>query len=89
VRRHDIDVVMLANRWTLTDRSGAGVLAQCRARNVPVIAAAPFNGGTEVADPTPYLRFPKKNPAVALVLVGMRSATEVRQNLAAVIGSSR
>lgn len=41
----DVDVVMLAGRWTLLDRSGAPLLAECLRRGIAVIAAAPFNSG--------------------------------------------
>ena len=41
----DLDVVMLAGRWTLLDRSGAPLLAECTARGVSVVAAAPYNSG--------------------------------------------
>jgi D-threo-aldose 1-dehydrogenase len=39
------DAVMLAGRWTLLDRSGEPLLAECEARGVSVVAAAPFNSG--------------------------------------------
>jgi aryl-alcohol dehydrogenase-like predicted oxidoreductase len=45
VRESDVDVVMLAGRWTLLDRSGEPLLAECERRNVAVVAAAPFNSG--------------------------------------------
>jgi D-threo-aldose 1-dehydrogenase len=45
VRTSDIDVVMLAGRWTLLDRSGEPLLDECRRRGVAVVAAAPFNSG--------------------------------------------
>jgi D-threo-aldose 1-dehydrogenase len=45
VRETDIDVVMLAGRWTLLDRSGQPLLDECAARGVAVVAAAPFNSG--------------------------------------------
>src|ERR1017187_9202399 len=41
----DLDVVMLAGRWTLADRSGAPLLEACAHRNVSVLAAGPFNSG--------------------------------------------
>jgi D-threo-aldose 1-dehydrogenase len=45
VQECDIDVVMLAGRWTLIDRSGEPLLAECDRRNVSVIAAGPFSSG--------------------------------------------
>jgi D-threo-aldose 1-dehydrogenase len=45
VTETDVDVVMLAGRWTLADRSGEPLLQACADRRVSVIAAAPFNSG--------------------------------------------
>jgi D-threo-aldose 1-dehydrogenase len=50
VRETDLDVVMLAGRWTLLDRSGAPLLAECAERGVSVVAAAPFNSGLLARD---------------------------------------
>ncbi|WP_181804913.1 aldo/keto reductase [Streptomyces shenzhenensis] len=52
VRETDLDVVMLANRWTLLDRSGQELLDTCADRGVAVVAAAPFNSGL-LARPRP------------------------------------
>jgi D-threo-aldose 1-dehydrogenase len=52
VRETDLDVVMLAGRWTLLDRSGGRLLVECAARGVSVVAAAPFNSGL-LAQPWP------------------------------------
>lgn len=41
----DIDVVMLAGRWTLLDRTGRPLLDACDSRDISVIAAGPFNSG--------------------------------------------
>ncbi|MFC7245611.1 aldo/keto reductase [Catellatospora aurea] len=41
----DLDVVMLAGRYTLLDRSGEHLLDECERRGVAVVAAAPFNSG--------------------------------------------
>jgi D-threo-aldose 1-dehydrogenase len=41
----DIDVIMVAGRWTLLDRSARPLLDRCHDRNVGVLAAAPFNSG--------------------------------------------
>ena len=45
VRTSDIDVVMLAGRWTLLDRTGEPLLDECRRHGVAVVSAAPFNSG--------------------------------------------
>ncbi len=41
----DLDVVMVAGRWTLLDRTALPLLDQCRRAGVAVVAAAPFNSG--------------------------------------------
>lgn len=41
----DLDVVMLAGRYTLLDRTGEQLLDECERRGVAVVAAAPFNSG--------------------------------------------
>jgi D-threo-aldose 1-dehydrogenase len=50
VAETDLDVVMLAGRWTLLDRSGAPLLAACAERETAVIAAAPYNSGLLASD---------------------------------------
>ena len=45
VAEADVDVVMVAGRYTLLDRSASTLLEDCHARNVSVVAAAPFNSG--------------------------------------------
>ncbi len=58
VRRCDLDVVMIAGRWTLLDRSAAPLLDECAARGVSVVAAAPFNSGLlAAARPDPGATF--------------------------------
>ena len=47
-----VDVVMVAGRWTLVDRTAAPLLAACAERQVSVLAAAPFNSGL-LASPWP------------------------------------
>lgn len=44
-RETDVDVVMVAGRWTLLDRSAEPLLDACAERGVSVLAAAPFNSG--------------------------------------------
>jgi D-threo-aldose 1-dehydrogenase len=41
----DVDVLMVAGRWTLLDRSAERLLAVCEERGISVAAAAPFNSG--------------------------------------------
>ncbi len=45
VAETDIDLVMVAGRWTLVDRSAAPLLEECLERHVAVVSAAPFNSG--------------------------------------------
>lgn len=41
----DVDILMVAGRWTLIDRSGEALLAACQDRGISVASAAPFNSG--------------------------------------------
>ncbi|WP_211269153.1 aldo/keto reductase [Saccharothrix syringae] len=117
VREADLDVVLLAGRYTLLDRSGAELLELCAERGVAVVAAGVFNSGLLAAPaagatydyraappglverarrvagvcgrhgvpvPQAAIAFPRRHPAVASVLVGVRSAEEVRANAAEV-----
>lgn len=43
--RVDLDVLMIAGRYTLLDQDAAPFLAECRARNIGVIGAGVFNSG--------------------------------------------
>jgi D-threo-aldose 1-dehydrogenase len=118
VRDTDLDVVLLAGRYTLLDQSALdGLLPLCAARGVSVVIGGVFNSGLlatpaprpdatydyapgpaevvararrvaavcerhGVALPQAALAFPTAHPAVASVLVGMRSAAEVAENTA-------
>jgi D-threo-aldose 1-dehydrogenase len=119
VRETDIDVVLLAGRYTLLDQSGLDdLLPAAGARGVTVVVGGVFNSGV-LADPrrdSAYdygavpeevltralrmqvvceqygatlrgaaLQFPFGHPAVGSVLIGARSAAEVRD----AIGQSR
>jgi D-threo-aldose 1-dehydrogenase len=52
VAEADVDVIMVAGRWTLLDRSAEPLLNACVTRDVSVLAAAPFNSGL-LAHPWP------------------------------------
>lgn len=119
VREADVDVVMLAGRYTLLhQRSLDDLLPACEARGVSVVVAGVFNSGI-LAEPRPAqgarfdyepappellarahriadvceahgatlpqaaIAFPLGHPAVAGVVLGMRSSEEVARNLAA------
>jgi D-threo-aldose 1-dehydrogenase len=56
VRESDVDRVLLAGRYTLLDRTGAGLLDVCFERGVAVIAGGVFNSGV-LADPRPGATF--------------------------------
>ncbi len=117
VKETDVDVVMLAGRYTLLDQSALDdLLPACQDRGVSVVAAAVFNSGllarlrpaagamfeyriaaaaeleraNRIADvcavhgvslPQAAMAFPLAHPAVAGIVVGMRSAQEVRENV--------
>jgi len=117
VEETDVDVVMLAGRYTLLDQSALDdLLPACQDRGVSVVAAAVFNSGVlaqsrptagatfeyqtapadvveranRIADvcavygvslPQAAMAFPLRHPAVAGVVVGMRSAQEARENV--------
>jgi D-threo-aldose 1-dehydrogenase len=57
VHRLDLDVVLLAGRYTLLDQSGLdGLLPACIGRGVSVVIGGPFNSGL-LADPRPGARY--------------------------------
>lgn len=68
VRETDLDVVMLAGRWTLADRSGEPLLDACAERGVSVFAAAPFNSGLLARPWPPADAYFDYRPAPAYVL---------------------
>ncbi|WP_076070523.1 aldo/keto reductase [Sphingomonas montana] len=50
--RVDLDVILLAGRYTLLDRSAAALLDRCHERGVRVIVGGPYNSGILARDPT-------------------------------------
>ncbi|MFJ8044139.1 aldo/keto reductase [Kitasatospora sp. NPDC096147] len=116
VRETDLDVVLLAGRYTLLDRTGlADLLPEAERRGVSIVAGGVFNSGL-LANPRPgasydyqaapeevlrralrlqevcarhgvplraaAARFPLGHPAVASVLLGLRTADQTRDALA-------
>ncbi|GAA1963594.1 aldo/keto reductase [Agromyces allii] len=117
VLRHDIDVVMLAGRYTLLEQGALDdLLPAVVERGVAIVAAGVYNSGllsrprppadarydyaqapdaviaraNEIADvceafgvtlPEAALAFALRHPAVASVVVGMRTAEQVEQTL--------
>jgi D-threo-aldose 1-dehydrogenase len=77
VTETDVDVVMVAGRWTLIDRTAAALMADCLERGVSVLAAAPFNSGL-LSRPRPaedaHFNY---QPASAAVLDRARGLAEV------------
>jgi D-threo-aldose 1-dehydrogenase len=53
VEETNVDVVMIAGRWTLLDRSALPLLETCRERRIAVLAAAPFNSGILISNDVP------------------------------------
>jgi D-threo-aldose 1-dehydrogenase len=76
VNETDIDVVMVAGRWTLVDRSAALLLEDCLQHNVAVVSAAPFNSGLlSCADPPDDAHF-DYGPAPPEVLALARACAQ-------------
>jgi D-threo-aldose 1-dehydrogenase len=67
VERVDLDVVLLAGRWTLLDRSGESLLDLCLERNVEVTCGGVFNSGV-LAAPSPNATFDYRHADPAMVL---------------------
>jgi D-threo-aldose 1-dehydrogenase len=113
VRETDLDVVLLAGRYTVLEQSGVPLLDLCASRGVSVVAAGVFNSGLlarpEVGDTYDYraapvslverarriaavcarhgvtlpqaaVSFPFRHPSVVSVLLGVRTAAEMRAN---------
>lgn len=48
--RWPVDVLLLAGRWTLIDRSGGDIVERCRVMGVQLVAGGVFNSGLLAAD---------------------------------------
>ena len=74
VREADPDVVLLAGRWSVLDRSGgADLLPACLERGVSVVVGGVFNSGL-LADPRPGARFDYAEAPPHLVAAAQRLA---------------
>ncbi|WP_426565936.1 aldo/keto reductase [Angustibacter sp. McL0619] len=71
-----IDVVMVAGRWTLADRTAEPLLDDCLAKGVALVSAAPFNSGLLAsAQPAAGVYF-DYGPAPAEMLTAARRLAE-------------
>lgn len=68
----DLDVVLIAGRWTLLDRSAGVLLDECLARGISVVAGAPFNSGLLVHEWPPDGALFDYGPAAADLLARAR-----------------
>lgn len=72
-----VDVVMIANRWSLTRRDAGALLDECAAAGVGVLAAAPFDSGLLATDePDPGASYLYR-PVPEDVLVTVRALARV------------
>ena len=79
VAESDVDVVMVAGRWTLLDRTAAPLLDACATRGVAVLAAAPFNSGLRAGEqPTEGTRFDYAPASLELLARALRYAESAR-----------
>jgi D-threo-aldose 1-dehydrogenase len=77
VAETDVDVVMVAGRWTIVDRCAEQLLADCADRQVSVVAAAPFNSGLLARPWPPDDAHFDYGPAPARMLAAAREAAVV------------
>jgi D-threo-aldose 1-dehydrogenase len=77
VTETDVDVVMIAGRWTLVDRSAAPLLDDCLEHGVAVVAAGVFNSGLlSQVEPSEGAHF-EYAPVPADVLAAARACATV------------
>ncbi|MBO0811774.1 MAG: aldo/keto reductase [Microlunatus sp.] len=75
-----IDVILVAGRWTLLDRSARPLLDACAERGVSVISAAPFNTGLLAGDEPPQTGTFNYEPVTAEVLQRARQFAAVARD---------
>ena len=73
--------------YNIVETQGEALMRRCTEQNVGFIVMKPLAGGA-LEDATLALRFIGQNPDVSVVIPGMYSVDEVRQNLAAMEDSS-
>lgn len=69
--------------YNIVETQGEALMRRCTEQNVGFIAMKPLAGGA-LEDATLALRFIRQNPDVTVVIPGMYSVEEARQNIAAV-----
>ena len=85
VAETDVDVVMVAGRWTLVDRSAEPLLAEAERRGVSVLAAAAYNSGLLAGEwPADDARF-DYGPAPAPLLEQARAWARTAQEAGATL----
>jgi D-threo-aldose 1-dehydrogenase len=78
VQQVDLDVILLAGRWTLLDRTGESLLNLCGECGVQVICGGVFNSGL-LANPVPGSTFNYQAAPEALVRQAQQLAIEANQ----------
>ena len=73
--------------YNIVETQGEALMRRCTKQNVGFIVMKPLAGGA-LEDATLALRFIRQNPDVSVVIPGMYSVDEVRQNLAAMEDAS-
>lgn len=76
-----VETVMFS--YNIVETQGEALMRRCTEQNVGFIAMKPLAGGA-LEDATLALRFIRQNPDVTVVIPGMYSVEEARQNIAAV-----
>ena len=73
--------------YNIVETQGEALIARCAERGIGFIAMKPLAGGA-IEDAATALRFIASNPAVSLIIPGMATVAEVKENAAAVANPS-
>nr|WP_298397865.1 aldo/keto reductase [Sphingobium sp.] len=79
----ELDMILLAGRYTLLDRSGEKLLARCAELGVQVIVGGPYNSGILARDLQGPLHFDYGAPSAAIVAKAQRLSDICAQHGAA------